>query len=178
MWNMPKTKGQKKAILDELSQKTKDAKSIIFTKFEKLQMKESEDLRRQLKSQGSEYVVAKKTLLGITLKNNSLDVDMADLDGKVAAVFGYEDEVAPAKIVDTFRKGLEEEKIFFLGGILDGKFIPAEMVESLAKLPSKQELLAKLVGSLNAPTSGFVNVLAGNLRGLVSCLKAIGDKKA
>jgi large subunit ribosomal protein L10 len=176
--NMPKTRGQKKVILDDLSQKVKDAKSIIFTKFEKLQVKENEDLRRRLKAEGAEYVVTKKTLLGLTLKNNSLEVDLKSLDGKVAAVFGYKDEVAPAKIVDTFRKGLEEEKIFFLGGILDGKFIPAGMVESLAKLPSKQELLAKLVGSLNSPVSGFVNVLAGNLRGLVVCLKAIGEKKA
>lgn len=175
---MPKTREQKKAILDDLSQKVKDSKSIIFTKFEKLQVKENEDLRRQLKAEGSEYVVAKKTILGLTLKNNSLDVDLKSLDGKVAAVFGYEDEVSPAKVVDNFRKGLEEEKIFFLGGILDGKFIPAEMVESLAKLPSKQELLAKLVGSLNSPVSGFVNVLAGNLRGLVACLKAIEEKKA
>lgn len=175
---MPKTRSQKKLILDDLSEKAQKAKSIIFTKFEKLKVKESEDLRRRLKAEGSEYIVAKKTLLNLTFKNNSLEVDMADLDGKVAAVFGYQDEVAPAKIVDTFRKTLDEEKIFFLGGILDGKFIPAEMVESLAKLPSKQELLSKMVGSLNAPISGFVNVLAGNLRGLVCVLKAIEEKKA
>ncbi|MFA5247782.1 MAG: 50S ribosomal protein L10 [Patescibacteria group bacterium] len=175
---MPKTRAQKKIILDELSQKIKDAKSIIFTKFEKLPVKENEELRRRIKAEGGEYVVTKKTLLDLTLKSNSLAVDMDSLDGKVAAVFGYQDEIAPAKVIDTFRKGLEEEKIFFLGGILDGKFIPAEMVESLAKLPSKQELLARLVGSLNSPVSGFVNVLAGNLRGLVCCLKAISEKKA
>jgi large subunit ribosomal protein L10 len=174
---MPKTRQQKKVILDELSQKVKDSKSIIFTKFEKLQVKENEDLRRRLKAEGGEYVVTKKTLLNLTLKDNALDVDLNILDGKVAAVFSYKDEVAPAKVVDNFRKELEEEKIFFLGGILDGKFIPAEVVENLAKLPSKQEILAKIVGSLNAPVSGFVNVLSGNLRGLVTCLKAIGEKK-
>jgi large subunit ribosomal protein L10 len=174
---MPKTRGQKKFILDELAKKTKDAKSIIFTKFEKLKVKENEELRRRLKEEGGEYVVVKKTLLNLALKNNSLEVDTGSFDGKVAAVFGFTDEVAPAKAVDTFRKSLEEEKIFFLGGILDGKFIPAETVESLAKLPGKKELLAKLVGSLNSPVSGFVNVLAGNLRGLVVCLKAIGEKK-
>ncbi len=174
---MPKTRQQKKVILDELSQKVKDSKSIIFTKFEKLQVKENEDLRRRLKAEGGEYVVTKKTLLNLTLKDNALDVDLNNLEGKVAAVFSYKDEVAPAKVVDNFRKELEEEKIFFLGGILDGKFIPAEVVENLAKLPSKQEILAQIVGSLNAPISGFVNVLSGNLRGLVTCLKAISEKK-
>jgi large subunit ribosomal protein L10 len=109
---MPKTRQQKKVILDELSQKVKDSKSIIFTKFEKLQVKENEDLRRRLKAEGGEYVVTKKTLLNLTLKDNALDVDLNILDGKVAAVFSYKDEVAPAKVVDNFRKELEEEKIF------------------------------------------------------------------
>jgi len=68
--------------------------------------------------------------------------------------------------------------VSFLGGILEGKFLSKEEVLALAKLPSKQELYAKVVGSLNAPISGFVNVLAGNIRGLVNVLKAIEEKKA
>jgi len=60
---------------------------------------------------------------------------------------------------------------------LDGKFLSQSQVEALAKLPSKQELYAKLVGSLNAPISGFVNVMAGNLRGLVTVLKSVAEKK-
>jgi len=175
---MPKTREQKTEILSELADKVSRAKSIVFTKFEKLNVSENEDLRRRLKAEGSEYCVAKKTLLGMTLKKSHPEIEVNGLDGKVAAIFGFKDEVAPAKVVDEFKKGLEEEKIFFLGGILENKFISKEEVESLAKLPSKQELYAKLVGSLNAPVSGFVNVLAGNLRGLVVALKAIGEKKA
>ncbi len=175
---MPKTKEQKKAILGELSEKASRAKSVVFTKFEKLNVAESEALRRRLKAEGSEYFVAKKTLLNLAFKETHPEVSLGELDGKVAAVFGFNDEVAPAKVVDDFKKGLEEERIFFLGGILENRFISKMDVESLAKLPSKQELLSKLVGSLNAPASGFVNVLAGNLRGLVCALKAIGEKKA
>ncbi len=175
---MPKTKEQKKAILEDLADKVSRSKSVVFTKFEKLNVGENEDLRRRLKAEGSEYFVTKKTLLGLTFKDSHPDVDFKGFDGKVAAIFGFNDEVAPAKVVDDFKKGLEEEKIFFLGGILENRFISKEEVESLAKLPSKQELYAKLVGSLNSPVSGFVNVLAGNLRGLVSALKAVADKKA
>ncbi len=104
-----------------------------------------------------------------------------EFKGKVAAIFGYSDEVAPAKIVNDFRKGLDKDsatKIEFLGGVLENKFIASEAVDNLAKLPSKQELYAKMVGSMNAPVSGFVNVLAGNIRNLVNVLKAVEEKKA
>jgi len=174
---MPKTRAQKQVILEGLEEKVKSAKSVVFAKFNKLLVKENEDLRHRLKAEGGEYYVAKKTLLNLAFKNSQQDVDFKAMDGQIAAIFGYTDEVTPAKVVDTFRKETEEPKIFFLGGILENKFISKEMVEALAKLPSKQELYGRLVGSLNAPVSGFVNVMAGNLRGLVTCLKAIGEKK-
>jgi large subunit ribosomal protein L10 len=175
---MPKTRAQKQVILTGLEEKVKSAKSVVFAKFAKLGVKENEDLRHRLKAEGGEYYVAKKTLFSIAFKNNKQEVDFKNMDGQVAAIFGYQDEVAPAKIIDTFRKEAEEPKIFFLGGVLENKFISKEMVDNLAKLPSKKELYAKMVGSMNAPISGFVNVLAGNLRGLVTCLKAISEKKA
>jgi large subunit ribosomal protein L10 len=74
-----------------------------------------------------------------------------------------------------FVKG--RETMSFVGGILENKGIEPSMVTSLSKLPGKQELLGQLVGTLNAPISGFVNVLAGNLRGLVNVLNAVKDKK-
>lgn len=174
---MPKTKLQKQEILRNLVEKSKKAKSIVFTKFDGLGVKENEELRNSLKEENSEYYVAKKTLLDLAFKDKNLEaLDVRGFEGKVAAVFGYDDEVAPAKIVDKFKK-TNEEKIHFVGGILDNKFITADEVTALAKLPSKQELYAKIVGSINAPVSGFVNVLAGNLRGLVTVLKAIEEKK-
>jgi len=179
---MAKTKEQKKEILDNLADKIKKAKSIVFTKFDGLEVKENEELRNNLRQQDSEYYVAKKTLLDRAFKKQELkDVDIKNMDGKVAVVFGYEDEVAPARIIDEFRKehkadNGKKEKIDFIGGVLENKFLTAEEITALAKLPSKQELYAKIVGSIKAPVSGFVNVLAGNLRGLVNVLTAIKDK--
>lgn len=175
---MPKTKQQKQEILRNLQEKSQKAKSIVFTKFDGLGVKENEELRNNLKQENSEYYVAKKTLLDLAFKDRDLQkLNIRDFDGKVAAIFGYEDEVAPAKVVGEFKKK-NEEKIHFVGGILEDKFISAEEVTALAKLPGKQELYAKLVGSINAPVSGFVNVLAGNIRGLLNVLTAIEKKNS
>ena len=175
---MPKNKIQKGEIFRNLSEKIKKSKSMVFAGFNAFGVKDNENLRDKLREAGSEYYVAKKTLMNIALKENNIDVNVRDFDGKVAAIFSYEDEVAPAKVLGTFRKDKDkEERIFFLGGILEGKLLSKKDVEALSELPSKKELYAKMVGSLNAPISGFVNVLAGNLRSLVNVLKAIEEKK-
>lgn len=176
--NMPKSKAQKREILDELADKIAKAKSVVFTKFNGLGTKESEEIRRELKKNDSEYFVAKKTLMDIAFKDSSIEgLDVRGLEGQVAAIFGFSDEVAPAKVVGGFKKTLEG-KIEFVGGVLENKFISAESVLALSKLPSKQELYAKIAGSLNAPISGFVNALAGNLKNIVGVLNAIKEKKA
>lgn len=179
---MAKSKEQKQEILRTLKNKAEKSKSVVFAQFEALGVKDNEVLRKKLKEQGSEYYVAKKTLFDLAFSDQKIEgLNPKEFEGKVAAIFGYEDEVAPARIVNDFRKELDEEgktKIEFLGGILEGKFLDSAGIASLANLPSKQELYAKMVGSLNAPVSGFVNVLAGNLRKLVHVLKAIEEKKA
>ena len=173
---MAKTRLQKQEMLRDISERISKAKSIVFTEFDSLGVKQNEELRQKLKAENSEYLVTKKTLLELALKDKSVEgFDPRSVSGKLSVVFGYDDEVAPAKIVDEFKKN-NPDTISFAGGILDHKFISASEVEALAKLPSKQELYAQIVGSLNAPVSGFVNVLNGNLRGLVYALSAIKDK--
>jgi len=174
---MPKSKLQKQEILRDLDQKIQKSKSIVFASFDALGVKDNEELRSKLRAEKGEYYVSKKTLLDLAFKNNKLsDLEVRNLPGKVATIFAYEDEISPAKVVFNFRKG-REDKIEFVGGVLEGKFISKEEVQNLATIPSKQELYAKLVGSINAPVSGFVNVLAGNIRGLVTVLKAVADSK-
>ncbi|MDD4333374.1 MAG: 50S ribosomal protein L10 [Patescibacteria group bacterium] len=176
---MPKSREQKRDVLAGLTDKIGRAKSVVFAKYGALKVKDAEKLRKDLKAEKSEIYVAKKTLFNIAFKNSGLEnLNVRDFDGRVAAVFGYEDEVAPAKVIANFRKDKEKtDKIDFLGGILENKLITAAEVSALSILPSKQELYAKLVGSINAPVSGFVNVLAGNLRALANVLTAIKDKK-
>jgi len=175
---MPKNKIQKQEILRNLSEKFKKSKSVFFAGFNALTVKDNEILRDQFRKENSEYYVAKKTLMNLAFKDQISNLNVREMDGKLAAIFSYEDEIAPAKIIANFRKEKEKtDKIFFLGGILENKLLSKAEMEALSQLPSKPELYAKLVGSLNAPVSGFVNVLAGNLRGLVGVLKAISEKK-
>lgn len=176
---MPKTKEQKRTILKELSDKISRAKSIIFTKYNALTVKENEDLRIKLRKENNEYYVAKKTLFGLALKDKNISgLDIKSFEGQIAAIFGYEDEVSPAKIAGQFKKEKDKEgKIEFMGGILENKYICAHEVSNLAILPSKNELYGKMIGSINAPVSGFINALAGNIRNLANVLKAVGDKK-
>lgn len=176
---MPKNKIQKQEILRTLSEKFKKSKSVVFAGFNALTVKDNENLRAQLRKENSEYYVAKKTLMNIAFKDQIKDLNVRDMDGKLAAIFSYEDEVAPAKILGNFRKDKDKQaRVFFLGGILENKLLSKDEVEALSLLPSKQELYARLVGTMNAPISGFVNALAGNIKNLVYVLKAIEEKKA
>lgn len=175
---MAKSKEQKKQIVKDLVEKIKKAKSIIFISFNKLNVKENENLRQELRKENNQYYVPKKTLMDIAFKESGIaEIEVKKFAGQIAMVFGYEDEIIPAKILDKFNNETKD-KINFIGGILEGKYIDAEKVTKLAKIPSKQELYAQIVGSINAPVSGFVNVLAGNLRNLVYVLKAIEERKS
>ena len=171
---MPKSRQQKQALTDELADKLRRMKSVVFTSISGYTMKDADALRTKGRSEGVEFLVTKKTLLARALEAAGVTASVDHLEGSVLTSIGYQDEVAPAKLLAAF--GKDREGIKILSGILEGKQLDAASVKTSAKLPGKQELFAKLVGSLNAPASGFVNVLAGNLRGLVNVLNAIKDK--
>ncbi len=173
---MPKTKEQKEQAVRTLVDQLEAAKSAVFANFQGLTVSESEELRTLCREQNVSYVASKKTLLKRALAEKGMEVDTKAFEGGIAAVFGNDDEVAPAQVIAKFAKDHEVVKIF--GGVLEGAYIDDAKVTALSKLPSKQELYAKLVGSINAPVSGFVNVLAGNIRGLVNVLNAVKDAKS
>lgn len=175
---MAKTRAQKETMVKELAEKFQRATSLVFATFTGLSVSQMEDLRAKAREENVSVTVAKKTLMTIAAKEAGLkDVDANDLPQSVVTLIGFDDEVAPAKLVAEFGKDLEDN-VQIVGGVLEGAFTTDEQMVALSKLPSKQELYAKLVGSINAPVSGFVNVLAGNMRGLVTALKQIQEQKA
>lgn len=176
---MPKSKQQKEEILKNLEEKISRAKSIVFAGFDALGVVDNDELRNKLRSENSEYYVAKKTLLDRAFSASKIEgLNTLAFEGKVAALFSYEDEIASAKILGEFKKKKErKDKVVFLAGVLEGKLLSQSEVEALSLIPSKPELYANIVGSLNAPISGFVNVMAGNLRGLLNVLKAVSESK-
>jgi large subunit ribosomal protein L10 len=175
---MAKTKLQKEVILRDLEAKLSKSKAVVFARFNGFTVVDNEALRNQLRTADSEYYVAKKTLMSKALASQGIEgFDAKSADGQLAVIFGYGDEVTPAKLLAPFVKSTEG-KVDFVGGILEGRFITKVEVSALATLPSREQLYAKLLGSINAPVSGFVNVLAGNLRNLVYVLKAIETKQS
>ena len=170
------TKDQKKKIVTELTEQVKRSKALVFVDYKGVSVKDISDLKRELRKEGVLMKVTRKTLFDIALRESGIELSTKQMAGQVAMTVSEQDEVAPAKILAKFSKGNDKLKI--LGGVLEAKVLSAEDVKALAKLPSKDEMLAKLVGTINAPVSGFVNVLAGNLRGLVQVLKAVSESKS
>jgi len=166
------TKNQKRELVKDLTEKLSKIKTAIFTDYTGLSVVKMTELRRQLKEQDAEMRVIKKTLVDLALKESkAADFQIKKLNGQLAVVFGYCDEVAPAKVLYNFSK--KEEHLKILGGLLENSFVNSEQVISLAKLPSRPELLGRTVGAIAAPLSGFINVLQGNLRNLVYVLANI-----
>jgi large subunit ribosomal protein L10 len=173
---MAKSKQQKEDAVKALQEIISNAKSAVIANHEGLTVNDSQLLREKCKEESVEFIAVKKTLLKLALEASGVnDADVKSMEGSLAIAISQEDEVAPAKILKEFSK--THEQVSFQGGVLEGSLISIEELTKLANLPSKQELLAKVVGSMKSPITGFVNVLSGNLRGLVCVLNAIKENK-
>lgn len=174
---MAKSRQQKSETLSSLTEKLGASKSVVFADMRGLTVKAASDFRRKAKKENVGVLVAKKTLMRLAFDKAGYEsVDPAALDGQLVMVMGYDDEVAPAKLVAEFSK--ENEALKIVAGVLERKMVDASAIKALSKLPSKQQLIASVVGSIRAPLSGLVTVLNGNLRGLVTVLGAIKDQKS
>lgn len=173
---MAVTRAKKESILRELTDKFGKAKAVYFAKNKGLAVKKVSDLRKTLHKDNVEMMVAKKTLMRLAVRQNNLP-ELPDelMDGPVSATFGYDDVVVPVKLLHAFAK--ENENLEILGGVVEGRIVSRAEAKQLATLPSREELLAKLVGSMQSPIYGFHGAASGILRKLVYALKAIQEKK-
>jgi large subunit ribosomal protein L10 len=165
----------KKAVkIKSIKEKIEAAKVWIMTDYRGMSVKEITELRKKLRASNAEYKVIKNTLAIRALPEQHASVKDV-FAGPMAVVFGYDDVVAPSKILQAFIKEAEKPKV--LGGVVEGKYFEEKGIASLAKLKGKKELLAGVVGGLKSPLFNLVNVLQGNLRKLVYVLNAVKDKK-
>jgi len=170
---MPKTKQQKTDTLEKIKQQIASAKSIVFADYKGVKVKDFQELRKSLKQGKGSIEVTKINLARIAFeKNKSLD----ELIGKASLAIGYsfDDEISAPKIIKKFGKKNEHVKI--LGGFCDGKFMSKEEIERLADIPSKEELLVKLLFVIKSPIYKLVGNLGGQAPRLVRTLKAIAEK--
>ena len=171
---MAKTRSQKEDQLAKLNQDF-GSKKAVFVDYQGLTVSEIEELRNSLEEKGVSFMVVKNTLAKIALKNSGIEVEDGIFKKPVAVAFS-DDEVTPSKEIKNFTKS--HEKVEILGGVIDKEFVPVSTISVLALLPSREELYAKVVGSIVAPISGLVNVMAGNIRGLVSVLNQYKESRS
>ncbi len=170
-----KTLQQKKGVVKELSEKIKAAKAIVLADYRGLTVEQDTELRNALRKAGVEYKVVKNTLTSLAMEENGLNDLNAYLSGPTSIAMSDSDLVAPAKVMSEYAK--KYEKLDLKAGVVEGKIIDVDNIKRLADLPPREVLIAKVLGGFNAPISGLVNVLNGNIRGLVVALNAIAEKK-
>ena len=165
----------KEAAVSESQEKMQQAQSVVFVDYRGLTVEEVTNLRCKMRDAGVEYKVIKNTMIQRAADKEGIEGLNSILEGPTAVAFGMKDPVSPAKILVDFAKDTKKTEI--KGGVLDGKTIDVDGVKYLASLPSKEELLAKMMGSLNAPVTGLVMALSGVMRNLVCALNAIKEQK-
>lgn len=171
---------KKEAVVAEIKEQLSSAKGAVFTSYKGLTVAQDTKLRREMREAGITYKVIKNTMTRIAAKELGLDGISEHLEGTTALAFSTEDAVAPAKVVCAFMKKnkLEEKGILTIKvGLVEGKVISDKEVKALASLPSREELIAKLLGSMNAPITNTVGVLQGVIRNAVYVLDAIRAQK-
>jgi len=165
----------KKQVVEEIKEKVNKAQTVIVVDYRGLNVEEITELRKKYREVGVEYKVYKNTMMRFAFKDAGFEEFNQFLTGPNAVAFGYDDPVQAAKISHEFAK--DHEKLEVKAGIVDGKVIGLDEIKELASLPSKEVLIAKVLGGFNAPITGFVNVLQGNIRNLVYALNAIKEKQ-
>ncbi len=174
--NMPKTRAQKEVTVKEITEKVSSAKSLVFADYQGLTMTQLTDLRDQLRDVQAEFTVTKNNLVKIALKDAGLKTDdAAYLEGPVATLFAYDDEITPIKALVKALKDAGRGKV--KAGFLGQEFMDGAKITKLSTLPGKQELRGQVVGVLAAPIKGIVTVLNGNLRNLAVVLDQIRKQK-
>ena len=159
-----------------IKEKIQDAKSVVFVKFSGLTVAEDTELRREFRKNNVEYKVYKNTLIRKAFESMGINDFNDDLNGPTAVAFGTDETGAAKVIVDAAKK--YQDKVVVKSAFVEGARVDENGVKELAAIPSKEELIAKMLGSLQAPISNFVGVLSAMPRSLVIALNAIAEKKA
>jgi large subunit ribosomal protein L10 len=166
----------KKAVVVEIKEKLQGAHSAVLIDYRGLTVAQVTDLRNQCRAAQVEYVVLKNTMVQLAAAQLGIEGLDPHLKGPTAIAFGLKDAVAPAKILTGFIKKAKKGSVKC--GLVDLKVIDPAGVQALSELPPKEVLIAKMMGSLNAPITGFVGVLSATLRSLVYAIDAVRKQKA
>lgn len=153
---MPKTRAQKTEAVARLTSALKSGKAAAFADYQGMSVQAVTELRKKLKAEGVDYIVAKKTLLARGAKDAGYDIDFKAMSGMLGVAIAQADEMAPAKLIGDAGK---TASIKLVGGIFEGKIVDQAYVIQLSKLPSKKELFTQLLYVFNGPIGAFARLL-------------------
>jgi len=166
----------KKLVVEEIKEKIQNSKSVVLVKFNGLTVAEDTELRNEFRKQNVEYKVLKNTLVRRAFNDLGVTAFDEDLNGPTSVAFGLDETGASKIIVDAVKK--YDGKVAVKSAYVDGGRVDENGVKALASMPSKEQLIAKMLGSMQAPIANFVGVLSAIPRGLVIALNAIAEKNA
>lgn len=170
-------KSEKEQLVSEIQEQVSKAQGMFFTDFAGINVEEITKLRAEFRKSGIEYRVVKNTLAKKALQNvTGYDKVYDKLVGPTGIAFAYTDAAAPAKIIQKFKE--KNDKFSVKVCVIEKQVYDGSRLKELAALPSRPEIVASILGSINAPVSGIVGVLNAVVRDVVGVLDAIEKKKA
>ena len=171
-----KTRAQKSAEVSELTDEIGKANNAFLIDFKGITVPQVTELRKQVRETKSGYVVVKNTLALIALKDSPIVAMREQFTGPTAIAFNAKDAVALAKALTKFAKDVPAVR--FKGAMLDGQIVSTEQIQTIATLPSREELVAKLLYVLQSPMRGLATVLQANIRNLAVVIDQIGKQRS
>jgi large subunit ribosomal protein L10 len=168
---------EKEQVVAEFTEYLDRAQSVYVADYQGLNVELISELRAAMRAEGVKMRVAKNTLVKRAMDQVGQKDLAGTLTGPNAFVFGFDDPVVPARIIREFQKNARVDKPAVRGFVLDGEYMPGERFDEIASLPGKAELVAKVVGSVQAPLANLVFTLQAILRELVGTLQALADKR-
>lgn len=169
------TRELKSSIMESYQNKIAKAQLMVWANYKSLTVAQIQDLRKRLRANGAEAVVVKNSLMRKALEEAHAEYNHDMMNGPAVVTFVNGDIPATIKTLSDFAR--ERDVAFVLrGGVISGRVITLDQVKELVNLPSREVMLARVVGAIQAPISGFVSVLAGVLRGLPNVLTARGKQ--
>ena len=173
---MSKTRSQKTELLNKYKDILKNKTGYFLVNSDKTDTATVSKLKMELKNVDANYAVLKNTLFKVALQDSKQPLEAQEIEGPTAIIYFDEDPTAPAKLIKEAQK--ETKLLDAKSGVFEGEFLTEEKVMQLAEIPTREVLLSQLVGTLNAPLTGFMNAATGNIRGLTMVLKGISEKDA
>lgn len=173
---MAKTHTEKSELLNKYKDILEKKSGYLLVNSDKVNTSAVTKLKIKLKDANANYTVVQNSIFKIALQETNQPLEAQEINGPTAVIYFDEDPTAPAKLVKEMQK--ETELLDAKFGVYEGEFLSEERVMQLAEIPSREVLLSRLVGTMNAPLTGFMNAITGNVRGLTMVLKGISEKNA